>query len=625
MQVFIGLTLLGCVWGGSVLAARFAELDDARVTQIAAQLPAQARGYGPDCSDRAAWGAPGVAIRLKVVIDAANKLATEAFPAWDDAAYLEYSQRGTRPNGERMMNARKAWLYPLILAECATDTGRYLLAIERTLTELNDQPVWNWPAHDRGLRNFRNRDYEVDLVAADLAHDVAQALYMLGKKLSPAVRQKTLATLEQRVFGPVRRTIISGNRDHWWLRADQNWNAVCLKGVVIAALTLLPDKHDRAVFATAAEHYIANYVGGFTSDGYTNEGPGYWNYGFSHFTELREALYTATRGRLDLFADRKVRAMALYGYRYEMLPGNVAAFGDASPRTRMDDFTRAYANQVFGLGQPQQLVDLPINGSQSGNAAPLANTVLKLFAQPAAPAGLEQATPQIGLQSYFDSVGVLISRPAPGGKFAVSIKAGGNGNHSHNDIGSYSIALDAEQPTGDPGATAYSSKTFSKERYTIRGINSWGHPVPLVDGQLQREATKVKPRVLETNFSDTEDRIVIDMAPAYELGGVHLLTRSMRHEREGAGTVEIEDRFDFASPKPFEVAIICTGNWRQVGEGKLEFWQKQQHLMSQIESSAPFEIVSVSIKEEGLSFTRIAIRLNSPQRSGFVRVRYAPQ
>lgn len=609
----------------AIAVDRYAEIEAKRVDKIAALIPAHPAGFGSPCADRDVWGRSETSTRLKSVIDAADKLLDQNFPAWDDRLYLEYSERGIRPNGERMMNARKAWLYPLVLAECVTNTGRYIPSIEKVLNELDEQPVWNWPAHDRNLRNFRNHDFEVDLLAADMAHDIAQALYMLGDRISPSVRRKTLFVMEQRVFGPVRRSLITGNKDHWWLHANHNWNAVCLKGVVAAALTILESRADRAIFAAAGEHYISYYLSGFPSDGYSMEGPGYWNYGFSHFTELRESLLVATKGRLDIYADAKVRAIALYGYQYEMLPDNNAPFGDSSPRTRFDDFTRAYANRAFGLGQPQQLPKLQISPSQPGNTSPIADAVLKLFAEPSPPSGPLNQTTRIEPQSYFDSVGVLVSRPGASGGIAVSIKAGGNGNHSHNDIGSYSIGLGNEQPTGDPGKTDYSSKTFSKERYTIRGINSWGHPVPVIDGQLQRDATQVVARVLKHQFSNTEDRLVIDMAGAYPVQEIRLLTRSMIHQRTDSGNVLIEDRFEFTSPKRFEVAAICSGNWQLVGQGGFECWQKKQHVRAYVESSAAYEFVNESITEEGLAFTRIAVRLKTPQTRGFVRIRFLPR
>ena len=604
-------------------AEAFAELDPVRIQQWEGLLSAQPGGLGPVCADRVAWTGPQVAARIQPVIAAADKLLASPFPSWNDDAYLEYSLQGIRPNGERMMNARKAWLYPLVLAECAQWQGRYLPAIELTLTELNAQPTWTWPAHDKGLRNFRQHDFEVDLLAADTAHDVAQSLYMLGSALNEEVRRKTLATLEARIFAPMRNSFVLGGKDNWWLQADHNWNAVCLKGVVGAALAVTASKHERAIFVAAGEHYIQKYVGGFSGDGYSLEGPGYWNYGFSHFAELRELLMQSSAGRVDLFSEPKVRSIAMYGFHIEMLPGNIAAFGDAPRNVKMDETTLAYANAAFDLGKPQSLAELPINARQSGNSAPLADGVMKLFVRPLATRGAA-AERGIPLHTYFDQVGVLVSRPASGQKLAASIKAGGNGNHSHNDIGSYTIALGTEQPTGDPGATAYSAKTFSKQRYTIKGINSFGHPVPVVAGQLQRNATDVRPQVLGTHFTDNADDITIDLSTAYAVPELKRLTRSLRHDRSEGGSIAVEDQFEFSSPKEFEVALIALGSWNIREDGQIELWQKSEHLLARIFSTSTYSVENEKVEEEGLSFTRLAIRLAVPARQGTIRITFRP-
>lgn len=596
------------------------ELDTARVSGIAEMLPATPSGIGPVCADRSAWGRPELAQRLAAVIKDAEKRLNQTFPAWDDAAYLEYSRNGRRPNGERMMNARKAWIYPLVLAECVEYKGRFLPAIERTLSELAAQPTWTWAAHDKNQRNFRDRNHDVDLFSADTAHELAQTLYMLGDTLSPEVRRKTLAELETRVFAPLRKSFAGMNKDNWWLHADHNWNAVCLKGSVAAALAALPGRQDRALFAAAGEHYIRYYLAGFPADGYSLEGPGYWNYGFSHFVELREVLMQVTGRQLDLFADPRVRPIALYGARIEMLPGNIAAFSDASTREKIDGFTLDYSNQALALGLPLKMETLPISASRPANSAPLAVATMMLFAQPQVKAAQAEALDP--LRSYFDQVGVLVTRPAPGSgsTLAASIKAGGNSNHSHNDIGSWSIALGAEQPAGDVGRPPYTSKTFSKERYTIKAINSYGHPLPVVAGELQVDARQVKPRVLATRFTPETDEITIDLAPAYAVRGLEALARTLRHERANGGTVSIEDRFQFATAQSFETALTTLGEWQQHADGTLVLWQKNERLRVRVTASAAYEVSAEKINEDDYPFTRIGIRLKDKQAMGWVKL-----
>jgi len=582
-------------------------------------------GFGPVCSDRKSWSSPILSERSSEVIRKAESLLNQNFPPWNEDLYVEYRFNGFRYNGEKMMNARKEWLYPLIIAECVEGNGRFLSSIERTITELIEQPTWTWPAHDINFRNLMYQSFSIDLVAADTAHELSQAIYMLGDWLKPDLRAKTLKALNDRVFEPFRKSILKNNKDNYWIYATNNWNAVCLKGVVAAALTVLTQPTERALFAAAGESLIKNYISGFGEDGYTSEGSGYWNYGFSHFAILRELLMQHSDGKVDLFADPKVLNMAKYGYLIEMLPDNIAAFGDASSKSKIDEFARAYANDVFKLSQFDHLNKTKINVYQSGNDAPLAKAAIQLFVSPSPVREVfANKTLAIGLHTFFESAGVLVSRPSQGNKLAVSIKAGGNTEHSHNDIGSYTIGISGEQPTGDVGSTIYSAKTSSIARYSIAGISSWGHPVPLVAGKQQLQANTIRPRVISTNFSDNFDEITINMADAYSVPSLLALTRTMLHDRAKSGSVSITDKFEFNDAESFEVAVTTLGNWKQNPDGSIDLWQRNEHLTARFESSSPIIFKAEKSNEEGLGFTRIGVSFNHPQRSGFIKVRFEP-
>ena len=83
----------------------------------------------------------------------------------------------------------------------------------------------------------------------------------------------------------------------------------------------------------------------------------------------------------------------------------------------------------------------------------------------------------IGLRTDYGDAGVLLSRRRAGGDLAITIKAGGNGPHSHNDIGSYSIGLGTTQPVGDPGGPSfYTAETFSPKRLQSLLLNSYWAP-----------------------------------------------------------------------------------------------------------------------------------------------------
>src|SRR5581483_7740488 len=121
-------------------------------------------------------------------------------------------------------------------------------------------------------------------------------------------------------------------KGEWWMTGTNNWNAVCLAGVT-SALGMIDDRKERAGFAAAAEYYSRNFISGFQDDGYCVEGGGYWAYGFGNFIQLRERLWQATDGKLDLFNSPKIRDIALYGLRIQMndhlvppLQGFIAAY-----------------------------------------------------------------------------------------------------------------------------------------------------------------------------------------------------------------------------------------------------------------------------------------------------------
>jgi hypothetical protein len=519
-----------------VVAQTYPGISSARIASIAEILPARAAGFGPPCSDRAAWS--GVATDFQDDVQQAEKLIASPLPGWNQDAYRLYWKTGDRATGESMMRAHDGQLGPLVLAECSEWKGRFLPRIEKELDAISAQQSWVEPAHTR---------YAVDLNSSSLAHIVAEALYLLGDKLPAATRERTMAGLEQHVFAPMRRSF-AGDHPDSWLHVHSNWNAVCLDGTVSAALTILPDGRDRALFAAAAESFSPNYLYSFKDSGYDEEGIGYWVYGFSHYEDLREQLWLSTNGKIDLFDNAKARKAALFGFSFAMLPGVYAPFADAHFGGKPDSALLATINRIFQLGMAAEIEPprIPVYDRELPVAV-LAAFPLRSDVRRTKRDGPSQL---IGLRTYYDDAGVLVDRPSPGGNLAITIKAGGNGPHSHNDIGSYSIGLGAAQPLGDPGGPSfYTAETFSLHRLDSRLLNSYGHPVPEVDGHLQIDATKVESvPIVSTHFTRQQDSIAMDITDAYEDPNLQRLVRTMRYSRRGAGWIEIDDHFEVAGP-----------------------------------------------------------------------------
>lgn len=612
----VAVALFFSLFGAIALAVETVAPTPLRVQEVARTLPKAPKGHVESCNDRGTWGNDDLKRRLAPSLREAERLLKRDFPTWDDDAYLEFSRTGERVNGERMTRDRQNWLLPLALAECSQYEGRFLAKIEEVLFALLSQPTWMLPAHDIALESFSGGRHTVDLNSAEIADSVGQVVFMLGHKLNPELTRRIRLVLEERVFGNVRNSIRDGKRNTW-LSADNNWNPVCWKGVMSAALAVLADRQDRATFVVAAEKSAKKYIAGFPDDGYAIEGLSYWNYGFGRFSELREILWRATSGEVDLFKDPKVREIAMFGPRFEMFPGNLAAFGDSVIGGKVDSETLMYINSALNLSL------------MTYQGASASQRLISLFPRSAPDEGNQgqKKVSSIGKRSYFDKVGVLVSRPGAGSvsRLAITIKAGGNGSHSHNDIGSYSIGVGSDQPVGDPGGLRYYSKwSFDSRRYNSKVLNSYGHPVPVVAGHLQLEASKVTPKVLEIHFADALDEIVIDLASAYAVPGLTGLKRTMRYDRSGAGSVEIADQFEFTSPNIFEVALTSVGKWKLITANVLEFTSGKEVLKATIEAPGAFDLVTEKIKENGAEFERIGIRLRELHQSGTVKVTYVP-
>lgn len=624
-RLFI-VSLGGFLGLGSLRAVemeKFAELDPARVNQIAGMLPEKPGGFGQPIGNRQFWSSPDVQAVCGKVIPEAERLLATPFPAWDDALYLDYSKTGQRPPGEKMMRARDGWLFPLVTSECLENKGRFLPRIREVLLEYVKQPTWTLPAHDGDLGNFHKRRYSVDLSSSAMAAQLAQALYLLGDKLDPDSRGKVLSALDGRIFSPVRESLRTG-KGSWWLGSrskpvQNNWNAVCLAGVAGAARTVLPDRRDRAVFLAAGEHYSKYFVNGFRDDGYCDEGYGYWGYGFGNYAVLREVLMDATRGKVDLFKDPKVAAMALYGVRAVIVDSRVPTFADSRLGTRADRLWVAYCNSVLNLDLP----DYPLPRNPGGKAL---QTVF-MGATPVEGAGKAKDS-KIGPRSFFENTGVLVSRPLPGspGRLGVAVKAGGNTSHSHNDIGSFVIVYKGEIPVGDPGGPhAYNSQTFGPRRYENKLLNSFGHPVPVVDGKLQKDATKVVAKILSTKFTDAADEIRIDLRPAYDVPGLKKLERVLTYGRSGSGQVVVEDVVESSKPIAFEIALPATGSFKQLDDRRIEFSAGQARLIATVETPDGFTLSDEVVSELAAPpFHRVGLKLLKPVTSAKVRVTFRP-
>ena len=108
---------------------------------------------------------------------------------------------------------------------------------------------------------------------------------------------------------------------------------------------------------------------------------------------------------------------------------------------------------------------------------------------------------------------------------------------------------------GDPGGEEYTARTFSKDRYASKVLNSYGHPVPVVGGCLQGTGRDFAAKILKTEFTSEIDTYMLDLTRAYKCSSLQSLVRTVVFDRK-EGRVEIEDKVVFLEPSAFAVPVI---------------------------------------------------------------------
>ena len=549
--------------------------DAARVEEIAAHLPESPRwteAYTPLNPDRA------------------RAYLKSEIPDCTDELYLRFTRDGNRTEYQKVYYKRIDMLLHLA-AMAEKDGGEYLAKTEELLRAICGERSWVMPAHDSSLGNFNGTALTIDLGSSHRVYAIAEVLTRLGGRLSPETRALAMREAERRIFSLYRATNRDsknpkGRHGNWWFYVRSNWNAVCHANVVRAALAIVEDRRDRAAFVEAAERGMRYFLESFLEDGYCTEGAGYWNYGFGHYLKLAKAVRDSTGGFVDLTRLPRARQAMEYGFGYRLA-------GNRSP--------------VFADG---------------GGGAPAAN-LLEL--------GREfwpdlDARSSTALRTIFPVAQVYIMRTK---RLAFGVKGGNNAElHNHNDIGSWTLMLDGVEMAGDPGGETYTARTFSSRRYESAVLNSYGHPVPLVDGAKQGTGAHFSATVLTNTFNDACDTVVYDIKGAYPAvsNGVRSLVRSVSFDR-AAECVTVRDAFAFETPRAFESPIITYAKVEKGVDGRSVILVKSSARLKvsfEVEGGE-FDIVEDAIENPGLpSPLRIAVRFRAPVKAGAVVWRFAP-
>jgi len=598
--------------------------DAARVAEIIPWLTPEAYSPTPTIADRGFWALVSELPAYQSVVADAGKIPETAFQPLPDDLYLEYSKNGNRSHYEQVYFEKLRAFRTLVVAECVENQGRFRQPIQQLIASYAADKTWVLPAHDWALDNFEGRQITIDLFASEVACELATADHTLGACLDPATRATVRDQVQRRILQPYTQMVTQGRPSRAWLTVTNNWNAVCLANVTGTALALLDQPAERAFYVAAAEQYIAHFLRGFTADGYCSEGISYWNYGYGCFVRLGHMLDGATGGQVDLFAQPRARSAGLFARRIEITPGVYPAFADCGVGAQPSRDIMAYVSRRYqlqptswergGLGSVRWLDEFG---------------VFSFLIQK--PDSTPQAAETPGIRDWFEDAGILICRGGQirgGLPVGVALKGGQNEeHHNHNDLGSFVFCIGDSMTLVDPGAEVYTRRTFSSERYVSNLLNSFGHPVPRVAGQLQKTGQNAVAKLVQLDLADDHDTVQFDLSSAYPVPSLKQLHRTFVFQRD-SGSLLVTDDVQFDTPETFGTAVITFDAWEQVSPDRLRVGAGPTAVEIQINSGGqPLTIEAVTIDEDIRGRTqpaRIGIDLAAPVTQATLRLTITP-
>jgi hypothetical protein len=324
---------------------------------------------------------------------------------------------------------------------------------------------------------------------------------------------------------------------------------------------------------------------------------------------------------VDCFGREKVRAIAAFPRKLEIVEGVYPAYGDAHLDVKPWGPLVDFVDRRFGL--PGENASA---GSLSTSASGNLSETLMFFGENSATDKAAVASEQPAAFDWFADAEVLTCRPGgnSGAVLSVSIKGGRNGvSHGHDDLGSFVLVVGKTPLLVDPGAEVYTARTFGKDRFKSAVINSFGHNVPLVAGGLQINTGKAVAGILERDFGDEADTLAMDLTSAYAAPELERLRRTFTYDRAGLGSLTVEDECQFSSPAAFGIQFITFGKWKQISPTGLLFWEGDRAVRIDLDAGGNELAIHSQVIEEDLPGkvrpTHISVDLAKPLEA--VRVR----
>ncbi|SIR31629.1 heparinase II/III domain-containing protein [Halanaerobium kushneri] len=484
-----------------------------------------------------------------------------------------YFENGSRKEYENKYFQRREALVSLaVMALLSTEDekGKYLDALEEVIWEVCAEFTWALPAHldwdsynpDQeseskllSLKKWQSADNfiedsreVIDLFAAETAFALAEIGHLLETELDSLIISRIKSEIRKRILLPFSDL----KNSYHWESLKMNWSAVCAASIGSTAIYLLEDTAELSRILDRVIKSLEVYLSSFAGDGISQEGPSYWNYGFSFYTYFAELLKKRTDNQIDLLSDAKVKKIAFFQQKFYLSGDQVISFSD-TPLTF--NFRAGLSSKLKENFSELKLPELEYRADfHSDSCYRWPHIIRDLFwLQPEFFAeenegdqGLDKLDQSDSYSYEADAEWLIYKNKFKGKKLAIAAKAGNNNEpHNHNDLGSFIYHFAGESFLVDPGSGEYSRDYFGSHRYDYLVNSSRGHSTALIGGEVQFAGEAAF--ITENDFIAADDRLKFSfrLDNAYSLESLNYYQRQFKINRK-KGQFFVEDSFKFS-------------------------------------------------------------------------------
>jgi len=234
---------------------------------------------------------------------------------------------------------------------------------------------------------------------------------------------------------------------------------------------------------------------------------------------------------------------------------------------------------------------------------------------------------------WFGGMMWMVSRqdPEDPGALVLATKGGHNGEmHNQNDVGNVIVHTDEESVISDIGRGRYTKAYFGPERYQHIANSSWGHSVPVPNGQEQLPGSEHGARLLEHRAGEQADLAAFELRDAYPPeADLDSLRRTVVLRRDESGArVKLTDEVRFATgPGTFESVLTTFGEAEVFPDsvllrgvrGALRVFFDPETVEPRIDT-----LEDVDLAEGPAVVRRVIFALSEPAREGSVLLHIEP-